>query len=130
VIAILIMRTGPGRAQAPTHGAERFWPCVSERERRRPTEPPAAAPRHDVGDHHAADHAAELKLVERLTGPQTGHELDGALVLGPRHALAGVDEDALTDSGLELARRGAVLDVLAAVDHRPSEGLTNGYGSP
>jgi hypothetical protein len=47
--------------------AERFWPRVSERERRRPAEPPAAVPRHDVGDHHAADHAAELKLVERRT---------------------------------------------------------------
>jgi hypothetical protein len=85
-------------------------------------EPSAAVPRDDLHHQHAADHAAELKRVGRWAfDADAGHELGPALVLDSRHALAGVDVDALADGGLELTRRvrATVLDIFPSVDDRP-----------
>src|ERR1700729_1642284 len=66
----------------------------------RPTEPPAAVSGDDADHQHRTDDAAPRKLVGRWApDPDLGHELGGAFVLSPRHALAGVNIDAVTDSG-------------------------------
>jgi hypothetical protein len=93
----------------------------------RPTKPPAAV----SGDEHRTDDAAPRELVGRWApDPDLGHELGGAFVLSPRHALAGVNVDAVTDSGAVGADggRGTVLDVFASMDDRSRIWLFNCYG--
>jgi hypothetical protein len=97
----------------------------------RPTEPPAARSGDDADHLHRTDDAAPRKLVGRWApDADLGHELGGAFVLGPRHALAGVNVDAVTDSGAVGADggRGTVLDVFASMDDRPRIWLFNYYG--
>jgi hypothetical protein len=85
-------------------------------------------PFDDIDHQHAADHAAESKIVWRWApDADAGHELGGALVLDSRHALAGVDVDAVTDGGLKSMRCATVLDIFPAMDDGPSKGLADGY---
>jgi hypothetical protein len=87
-------------------------------------------PFDDIDHQHRANDAAELKLVGRWAlDAATGHELGPALVLDSRHALAGVDVDALADGGLEWTRRvrATVLDIFPSMDDGPCKGLPDGY---
>jgi hypothetical protein len=97
------------------------------------SKPRAIAAGDNVAHENRADHAAELQRLA-LGAPEAdaGHERRRVLIFGGGHSFAGANQHALADRRLEqVASAGPpVLDVLAGVDHRPSEGLTNGYGSP
>jgi hypothetical protein len=70
----------------------------------------------------------------RLGAPyvNAGHERRRVLIFGGGHSFAGVNQHPLADRRLEQAAGAAssVLDILASVNDRPSEGLTNGSGAP
>ena len=90
-------------------------------------------PRDDIDYQYTADDAAESEIVGRWAfDADAGHERGCALVLGPCHTLAGVNVDAVTDSGAIGADGGCgtVFDVLPAMDDGPRKGLTDGYGPP
>jgi hypothetical protein len=65
------------------------------------------------------------------TDANAGHEGGGVLILGGGHSFAGVDQHPLANGGLELKRGPltAVLNILAAVDDRPSMGLSHRDGA-
>jgi hypothetical protein len=110
----------PEKPDLSARGSESLRPWLGEHQRKGAIEPRAAMPRDDLDHQHRANDAAELKLVWRWAfDADLGHRRGGALVLVGGHRLAGVDKDALADSGLKSMRRGAVLDIFPSMNHGP-----------